>query len=120
MYWNQKIGVRGEALAMEYLNSLGYTLIEKNWRTGRSEIDIIVQRNNELHFIEVKASTSDRFGHPEERISAAKLKALAKASEKFIELNPAFKEVIFDVLAITMLKNQTPLFFLIEDIRINP
>lgn len=119
MRWNQMIGARGEGLAMEFLHSLGFTLIEMNWRSGRSEVDLIVQRKKELHFIEVKTRTTDTFGLPEERITKSKLIALAKAAEQFMILNPAWTEVIFDVLSISILHGQLPEFYLIEDFRIN-
>ena len=119
MTWNQTIGTRGEALVVEYLHSLGFTVIEMNWRSGRSEVDLIVQRKKELHFIEVKTRTTDTFGLPEERITKSKLTALAKAAEQFLLLNPAWKEVIFDVLSIAILHSQLPEFYLIEDFRIN-
>ena len=119
MKWNQIIGARGEGLAMEYLHSHGFTLIEMNWRTGRSEVDLIVQRKKELHFIEVKTRTTDTYGLPEERITKSKITALAKAAEQFLLLNPAWEEVIFDVLSITILSGQLPEFYLIEDFRIN-
>ena len=120
MNWNQAIGVRGEALAVEFLHAQGFTIIEQNWRAGRSEVDLIVHRKKELHFIEVKTSTTDIFGLPEERINLAKRNALANAAEKFLELNPTWKEVIFDVLSISIIKKMEPEFYLIEDIRINP
>lgn len=118
MNWNQQIGIRGEALAVEFLHAHGFTIIEQNWRSGRSEVDIIVHRKQELHFIEVKTSTSDTFGLPEERITPAKFQALARASEKFLELNPSFTEVTFDILSVILLKAQVPEFYLIEDVRI--
>ena len=117
MNWNQTIGTRGEALAVEYLHSHGFTIIEQNWRIGRSEVDLIVQRKYELHFIEVKARTTDTYGLPEERIDPKKLKALARAAEHFLELNPAWKEVIFDILSIYAPPAMIPSFFLIEDVR---
>ncbi len=119
MSWNQLIGTRVEALVVEYLHSEGFTVIEMNWRSGRSEVDLIVQRKKELHFIEVKIRTKDSFGLPEERITKSKLTALTKAAEQFRLLNPAWKEIIFDVLSITILHSQLPEFCLIEDFRVN-
>ena len=48
------IGGRGEDIAMQWLRERGFLIVERNWRVGHYEIDIIAQRYDTLHFIEVK------------------------------------------------------------------
>jgi len=55
------VGRIGERLALRYLRSLGYSYIEKNFRLGRGEIDLIMSQANELVFVEVKTRQS-KFG----------------------------------------------------------
>ena len=45
------IGQRGETLATEWLRQRGYYIVERNWRIGHYEIDIIAERFDTLHFI---------------------------------------------------------------------
>jgi len=50
----QKTGAEGEALAAGYLEKEGWTVLSRNWRTRRGEIDIIALEADTLVFIEVK------------------------------------------------------------------
>ncbi len=51
----QRIGDRGEALALRYLAKKGYTPVERNYRTRLGEIDLIVRDKGALVFPEYKA-----------------------------------------------------------------
>lgn len=68
----------GEEIAAKYLNDKGYKIIEKNFRKGYGEIDIIATFNNILVFVEVKTRTSNLFGGALEAISYSKMKTLIK------------------------------------------
>lgn len=109
-------GRKGEELAAVYLAAKGYNILFKNWRHKHWEVDIIASHNNSLHIIEVKTRTSTLFGHPEENISKKKIKYLIDASEEFIFQYPQWKNLQFDVLAITILPGQEVEYFFIEDV----
>ena len=47
-------GIAGENFACLQLAQEGYTILERNWRSGRGEVDIIAQKGDVLAFIEVK------------------------------------------------------------------
>jgi putative endonuclease len=66
-------GKTGECLAAEWLVRNGFTVIQRNWRHHRYEVDIIAGRRSILHFIEVKTRRSLTYGHPEESVSKKKL-----------------------------------------------
>jgi len=51
----QNIGILGESVAAEYLKRNGYAVLERNYRSGRGELDIVCKKGRVLHFIEVKA-----------------------------------------------------------------
>ena len=51
------IGNFGERLAVRYLRLHGYTVKERNWRTGHMELDIIAASLRTLAFVEVKTRT---------------------------------------------------------------
>ncbi len=109
-------GKTGESLALIWFEEKGYFIMHKNWRHKNLEVDIIASKNNMLHFIEVKATTTLLYGHPEDKISEKKIKNLINASEEFLFQNPQWQRIQFDVLSITMLKDKPVEYFLIEDV----
>jgi putative endonuclease len=109
-------GSLGEEMAVKYLQDKGYAILHRNWRHKNWEIDIIATKNSTIHFIEVKTRRTTTFGYPEEDVSKKKVKYLMGAAEEFLLLYPNWKLIQFDILSITMEKNKTPEFFLIEDV----
>lgn len=65
-------GREGEDRAARYLEALGYTVLDRNWRCAAGEIDLVVERGRELVIVEVKTRRSVSFGHPLEAIDARK------------------------------------------------
>ena len=65
-------GRLGEDEAALYLTSIGYTLLERNWRYGHEEIDLIADDFGEVVFVEVKTRRSSNTGLPEEAVSRSK------------------------------------------------
>lgn len=86
------IAIRGEDIAAKFLKEKGYKIIERNFRKGYGEIDIIAIHKNILVFIEVKTRTSNKFGTPFEAITYFKLKTLVKTAEFYKVLNPKLPE----------------------------
>ena len=76
----------GEDKACEYLKKLGFKIIERNFRKGYGEIDIVAidptdsSGQDVLVFVEVKTRISNQFGSPLESISHWKLKTLVRMS----------------------------------------
>lgn len=116
MATHNETGKKGESLAADWLKKSGFTLLHHNWRHSHYEIDIIASRANMLHFIEVKTRRSNRFGYPEESVSDRKMENLMQAADEFLHQYPEWKKVQYDVLAITIIKNEEADFFLIEDV----
>lgn len=75
------LGRLGEQKAGEYLQKQGYQILERNFRTGWGEIDIIARDNQFLVFVEVKTRLSKKFGIPEEAITPVKLATIKKMAE---------------------------------------
>lgn len=80
---NKYKGNLGETLATQYLQNLGYKILERNWRYSKfGEIDIIAVEKNTLIFVEVKTRRGLAFGHPFEAINPKKVhqvQSIAKA-----------------------------------------
>ena len=58
-----KLGKIGEDTATRYLEKMKYTILKRNYRNRRGEIDIIASYNRTLVIVEVKARSNNRFGN---------------------------------------------------------
>ena len=74
-----------EKLAGKFYEDLGFEIIERNWKAGRKEIDLIVHRDLQIIFVEVKSSKTKKFGHPSERVDSAKKRNLIDVAQQFIQ-----------------------------------
>src|SRR5687767_5270967 len=101
-----EIGKAGERLAEAYLAEKGYTILHRNWRFGREEVDLIATRDNMLHFVEVKYRSSNYVGHPEEAVNRKKIRTLLRAVDQYLALHPLYIDFRLDVLSITELPNR--------------
>jgi len=97
---HNETGLAGEKLALEWLTQRGYVIREENWRYRHLEVDIIAEKGDTLHFIEVKTRRSTKYGNPEESINKQKMKNLKDAAEQYQHQHPGWKWIQFDVLAI--------------------
>lgn len=95
-----ELGKRGELLAIEYLESRGYKILENNWKSNRREIDIIAIDNNEIVFIEVKTRRSNYYEDPEEAVNIKKQKYLINAAEDYIFSNKIDLDARFDIISV--------------------
>ena len=111
-----KTGSFGEDLAATYLQKKGYLILNKNWRYSHWEVDIIASFNNVLHFIEVKTRRSKKFGNPEESVNKKKIQNLINASEEYLYQHPEWKRIQFDILSVSLFKNEPVEYFFIEDV----
>jgi len=109
-----ELGARGEQLAAEYLEQKGYIILHRNWRNVHEEIDIIALEGNILLIVEVKTRSTDFFGEPEQAVTPAKQKKLAKAAEAFLEESQHKGEMRFDIISVT-LKGKQPQIVQVKD-----
>lgn len=78
-------GKQGEALAVQYLRDRAFTILETNYRCLYGEIDIIAQKNQHLHFVEVKTRKSSSFGSPVEAYTYKKQQKILRAIWSYLE-----------------------------------
>jgi putative endonuclease len=109
-------GKKGEALAITYLQQQGFNVLHQNWRYSRYEVDIIAQKDDVLHFIEVKTRRNAQFGTPEESVDEKKISNLMKASEEFQYQHPEWKRVQYDVVSILLHSDGEIEYYFIEDV----
>lgn len=124
----QTLGKKGEELALQFLIEKGFEKLVTNYRAGKGngiasngEIDIIVKKENVIHFIEVKTRKNDDFGNPEEFVSAAQANKISQTAELFLEkyeeeLKQEFKGFIqFDIISILFEKDSLKEILHLED-----
>jgi putative endonuclease len=98
-------GARGEIIAAIYLGLAGYRVLERNYRSGHLEIDIIADESDCLAFIEVKTRRSASYGSAIESIDRAKLERLRMAARLYLsERAPhrRYSTYRFDLVAIDL------------------
>jgi len=101
---NRDIGNQGEEIAVSYLESKDYTILERNYFFERAEVDIVAYKGTEIIFVEVKTRSGLGYGNPEDAVTKAKQKSIFKASEAWLyERKMEGAPVRFDVISI--LKN---------------
>lgn len=122
----QTTGKKGEELALHFLIEKGFSILATNYRAGKGsgsngEIDIIVKKENVIHFIEVKTRKNDDFGNPETFVSQAQAGKISQTAELFLEkyeeeLNQEFKGFIqFDIISILFEKDNLKEILHLED-----
>ncbi|MDA9851637.1 YraN family protein [Flavobacteriaceae bacterium] len=99
-------GQEAEQRALHYLKQQGYTLLKQNYRFGKAEVDLLMQKDDNLICVEVKARSTDFFGTPEQFVSSKKKKLLVGAVDHFISSFEMNLEVRFDIIAFTIKQNQ--------------
>ena len=79
-----ELGRWGEQLAASHLKSLGYQILERNWRCRRGEIDLVASAGEVLVFVEVKTRRGRDHGMPEEALTKAKVRRLLELSQRYL------------------------------------
>ena len=97
---HNELGAWGEALAAAYLQQKGYVIIERDWRLGHRDLDIIAQDGEVVVFVEVKTRRNRVFAEPEEAIDYRKLDNLRKMISSYVKLRHINREIRFDVVTI--------------------
>jgi putative endonuclease len=106
MHARSKLGRAGEGLAADLYRRAGFTVLERNFRSGREELDLVVGRGRLLVFCEVKTRRSDDWGLPSEAVDPRKQAALRRVAGAWLSSRRhrlrAFgsPEVRFDVVSV--------------------
>ena len=97
-------GQRGEDKACRWLNAQGYTVLARNWRSRRGEIDIIAEKASVLVFAEVKTLPSGNLETLAHELGARKQKRIIETAKLFLSNHRKYSNnvVRFDVLVIDM------------------
>ncbi|TDD73220.1 YraN family protein [Actinomadura rubrisoli] len=97
------LGRRGEDAAAAYLTSLGWTILDRNWRGRDGELDIVAHDGRRHIACEVKTRSSARFGDPMEAITTAKANRLRRLAWQWAAAHGAGgRPVRVDVLGLVV------------------
>ena len=80
-------GSKSEQIAVNYLVKKGYTILERNFRCSKKEIDIIAKKGNSISFIEVKGKSESADFNPEYSITAAKQRIIFQVANFYVQKN---------------------------------
>jgi putative endonuclease len=99
-----EFGRAGEQRAADHLITLGYRIVDRNWRCSQGEVDIVAVRGRSLAVVEVKTRRSSAFGHPLEAIDDRKTARLWRLAAAWIAAHPQEargRRLRLDAIAIT-------------------
>ncbi len=100
----QRLGKKGEDIACKYLEGMGHTILERNWRSSHLEIDIISVNSEGIHFVEVKTRQQNVQAPPQENVNKSKQRRMTTAALSYLNTGSKIHmdmECFFDVVAIT-------------------
>lgn len=97
-----RLGLAAEDRALDFLMGHGFTLVARNYRCSRGEIDLIMQQGQGLVFVEVRKRTNGHFGTALESVNRQKQERLLYSAEHYLQANPKLRNWPrrFDIVAI--------------------
>ena len=102
----KRTGSEGEDIACDYLLGQGHAILERNWRSGHLEIDIISLDSKGIHFVEVKTRRPPYQALPQDSVTMPKQRNVAKAAGAYMRTARGRKvgdaEIWFDIVAVIL------------------
>jgi putative endonuclease len=97
----QAVGAYGERLAVRHLVDAGLVVLDRNWRSGTGEIDVVARDGDVVVFCEVKTRRGDGFGTPAEAVVARKVARLRRLAAEWLSVSGVRpREIRFDVVSV--------------------
>lgn len=93
-------------MARKYLEKHGYKVIEQNYRTRYSELDLVARKGIWLVFVEVRTKVGEQFGSPEETLNKQKIQRLQRASLAYVAVHKYKGQYRIDAVCIVLQPNQ--------------
>lgn len=102
-----ELGQAGEDVAVNYLCTKGYEVIERNYKWKNSEVDIICKKGRCVIVVEVKTRNSTALGEPYISVTRSKQRQIIKVTNHYIIENNIEEDIQFDVVSIILNQHQT-------------
>ena len=96
------LGKWGEDEAALYYEDRGYEILERDWKVGKHDIDLIAltEDKDTLVFVEVKTRQNNDLQEPEEAVDVKKMRNLAIAANAYVKLHGLDMDVRFDIISV--------------------
>lgn len=96
------LGKWGEDEAALYYEDRGYEILERDWKLGKRDIDLIALTEDKdmLVFVEVKTRQNADLQEPEEAVDVKKMRNLAIAANAYVKLHDLSMDVRFDIISV--------------------
>lgn len=96
------LGKWGEDEAALYYEDRGYEILERDWKVGKRDIDLIAltEDKDTLVFVEVKTRQNNDLQEPEEAVDVKKMRNLAIAANAYVKLHDLDMDVRFDIISV--------------------
>ena len=100
---SQELGEAGERVAEAWLAQRGWRILDRRFRNGHRDLDLVAEREGQVAFVEVKARTGKEFGQPVEAVNWRKQRELARSASVWIaRFGKAEQTFRFDVVGVLM------------------
>lgn len=117
MATHNDLGKWGEEMAVQHLREQGYTILDRDWRFGHRDLDIVARTPDGIVvvFVGVKTRTSDVVSSPHDAVDARKIKSLGAAANAYVKEFQIWDELRFDIISIIGDRSETALLEHVED-----
>jgi len=96
------LGQQGEDIAAKYLEQKGYAVLDRNWRCGHKDLDLVVTKDNVVVFVEVKTRTGTEWGDPVDAVTDRKIRRIVNSADAYIRFNKIDMDARFDIVSIVV------------------
>jgi putative endonuclease len=99
----QAFGELGERIAERWLRKRGWRVVQRRFRNGHRDIDLVVEQDGTVAFVEVKARRGAEFGGPVEAVNWRKRKELERSALVWIDRHGRETDTYrFDVVGVLL------------------
>lgn len=100
MAQHNRLGTWGEDKAVEYLRGKGYDILERDWKHGKRDIDIIARKDNILAIIEVKTRSNTNYNEPQVAVDRRKIMSISLSANAYVRQKRINATLRFDIITI--------------------
>jgi putative endonuclease len=99
----QALGEEGERIAALWLAQRGWRILDRRFRNGHRDLDLVAEREGLVAFVEVKTRRGRDFGHPVEAVNWRKQRELARSAAVWMARHGSEEQTFrFDVVGVLM------------------
>jgi putative endonuclease len=98
---SQALGEAGERIAEVWLVQRGWRILERRFRNGHRDLDLVAEQGGTIAFVEVKTRQGNEFGHPIEAVDWRKQRELGRSAAVWIARHGRAEQMFrFDVVGV--------------------